>query len=80
LSRELGIVLVAEGVETSQQLDALKALEAIDHVQGYLTGMPMSATEHELGATQLKQLLELSGGKRLPKPREGLQSAIGQKN
>jgi len=43
LSRELGILLIAEGVESQTQLDALRRLGAADQVQGYFTGHPMPA-------------------------------------
>lgn len=39
LGRGLGARVVAEGVETSQQLDALRALE-VDYVQGFLFQKP----------------------------------------
>ena len=44
LARSLGITVVAEGVETSAQLDMLQALEC-DMAQGYLLAVSISATE-----------------------------------
>ena len=42
VTRELGCDCIAEGVETDQQLRALRAL-GVNRVQGYLTGRPMEA-------------------------------------
>jgi len=40
LCKELGLTVVAEGVETVEQLDALTKMETIDEVQGYLLARP----------------------------------------
>jgi diguanylate cyclase (GGDEF)-like protein/PAS domain S-box-containing protein len=42
LAHSLSLCVVAEGVETSQQLEALRQV-GCDRVQGYLTGEPVSA-------------------------------------
>jgi diguanylate cyclase (GGDEF)-like protein len=42
LARDLNIAVVAEGVETADQLDYLRQI-ACDEVQGYLIGRPVSA-------------------------------------
>ena len=44
LARELGINVIAEGVETSEQLDSLRTLEC-EHGQGFLFSQPLSAEE-----------------------------------
>ena len=44
LSRDLGINVVAEGIETSEQLDFLR-LNDCDEGQGYFIGVPRSASE-----------------------------------
>ncbi|WP_374661301.1 putative bifunctional diguanylate cyclase/phosphodiesterase [Inhella sp.] len=44
LAHSLGLAVVAEGVETDAQLQALRGL-GCDQVQGYLTGRPMPAAE-----------------------------------
>lgn len=44
LSRNLGVKVVAEGVETAQQLDALREL-GCDEAQGYYLGRPSPAAE-----------------------------------
>jgi diguanylate cyclase (GGDEF)-like protein/PAS domain S-box-containing protein len=44
LGRNLDLFVTAEGVETPEQLDTLKAL-GCDEVQGYLIGKPLSADE-----------------------------------
>jgi EAL domain-containing protein (putative c-di-GMP-specific phosphodiesterase class I) len=44
MAHRLGIRVVAEGVETQQQLECLNALQC-DQVQGYLLGRPMPADE-----------------------------------
>jgi PAS domain S-box-containing protein/diguanylate cyclase (GGDEF)-like protein len=46
LAKELGMKTLAEGVETSQQLDILKDL-GCDYVQGFLLGKPMPEEEAE---------------------------------
>ena len=43
LARALGLLVVAEGVETAQQRDMLRAM-GCDHAQGYLISPPMDAT------------------------------------
>lgn len=42
IGQKLGMTILAEGVETEEQLEFLKA-EGCDHVQGYLIGKPMPA-------------------------------------
>ncbi len=42
LCKELGLTVVAEGVETTAQLDALTRMGAIDEVQGYLLARPQA--------------------------------------
>jgi diguanylate cyclase (GGDEF)-like protein len=44
MSRSLGLAVLAEGVETEEQLQFLKD-EKCDYVQGYYTGRPMPADE-----------------------------------
>ncbi|HEX2205495.1 MAG TPA: PAS domain S-box protein [Longimicrobium sp.] len=46
LARTLGVSVVAEGVETPGQLEALRAL-GCDYAQGFLLYMPLSAEEAE---------------------------------
>ena len=46
LARELGLKVVAEGVETDAQFDVIRALEC-DRVQGYLFARPVSALNLE---------------------------------
>ena len=41
LSRELGLAIVVEGVETEEQLKLLKRADCADLIQGFLFGMPM---------------------------------------
>jgi diguanylate cyclase (GGDEF)-like protein/PAS domain S-box-containing protein len=47
MAHELGIKVVAEGVETAQQRDLLAAA-GCDYAQGYLFARPMSATDFEI--------------------------------
>ncbi|PTM41673.1 EAL domain-containing protein [Bosea sp. 124] len=42
LCKELGLTVVAEGVETVEQLDGLAKMGAIDEVQGYLLARPQA--------------------------------------
>jgi len=51
MAHELGLKVVAEGVETQAQFDFLKVHQC-DYIQGYLTGRPMPAEDF---ATLLKQ-------------------------
>lgn len=44
MAHSLGLKVIAEGVETEQQLNFLKQLDC-DRVQGYYLGMPMPGTE-----------------------------------
>jgi EAL domain-containing protein (putative c-di-GMP-specific phosphodiesterase class I) len=44
MARRLGLSVLAEGVETAEQLAFLKEREC-NHVQGYYLGKPMSATD-----------------------------------
>jgi diguanylate cyclase (GGDEF)-like protein len=46
LARSKGLSTTAEGIETQQQLDALRRL-GCDHMQGYLLGKPMPASAIE---------------------------------
>jgi EAL domain-containing protein (putative c-di-GMP-specific phosphodiesterase class I) len=56
LARDLGINVIAEGVETSQQLESLRNLEC-EHGQGFLFSEPVSADRAaDLLATQLSEL------------------------
>ena len=53
LSRSLGLEVVAEGVETQEQLHILRTM-GCDHIQGYYLSKP-------LGADQLEQFLRTHG-------------------
>ena len=44
MSHSLGLQVLAEGVETEQQLNYLQEAKC-DYVQGYFTGRPMPASE-----------------------------------
>lgn len=44
LAHELGMLCVAEGIETPEQIELLKTLKC-DRLQGYLIGKPMPADE-----------------------------------
>ncbi len=46
MAHELGLKVVAEGVETQAQLDFLKQ-HGCDYIQGYFTGRPMPARDFE---------------------------------
>jgi diguanylate cyclase (GGDEF)-like protein len=52
LGKTLGKKVLAEGVETAEQADALKALDC-DSIQGYLVAKPLSATELKSWVTAL---------------------------
>lgn len=59
LASRLGIAVVAEGVETEAQMEALESLGQIDFVQGYLTGAPMPAADVEADCPSFVPLLSL---------------------
>lgn len=44
MGRKLGYSIIAEGVETSEQLDILKSLDC-ETVQGYLFSKPVNVNE-----------------------------------
>jgi EAL domain-containing protein (putative c-di-GMP-specific phosphodiesterase class I) len=59
LARSLNLTVVAEGVETESQFDALTREHQCEYVQGYLIGRPMVAAEFgALMAQGVKQLGE----------------------
>ncbi|WP_136660788.1 EAL domain-containing protein [Nitratireductor sp. XY-223] len=41
LSRELGLEIVVEGVETEEQLELIRSTRSADLIQGFIFGMPM---------------------------------------
>lgn len=47
MSRSLGLTVVAEGVETTEQLALLSALRC-DEMQGFIFSKPLPASEYEL--------------------------------
>ena len=56
LAQGLGIVTTAEGVETEEQFDYMRAA-GVDLVQGYLFGRPVPAHQLDLhGATLPKEM------------------------
>ncbi len=59
LARDLGITMTAEGVETTEHMDAMRGV-GCDHVQGYLLGRPAPAhADRAMG-----QLVEAIGKKK----------------
>ena len=44
LSRELGLEIVLEGVETEEQLELIRSTASADLVQGFVFGMPMTSS------------------------------------
>lgn len=70
LSKNLGLKVTAEGIETPAQAMALKVMEC-DYLQGYLCGRPAPATD--LAAIIMKRFAELT----LPaaKPQQALPAA-----
>jgi PAS domain S-box-containing protein len=59
LGRELGLTVVAEGVETGAERDRLVEL-GCDLAQGYLFGRPVPADELQLGATVVAYVAPVS--------------------
>ncbi|WP_417579202.1 putative bifunctional diguanylate cyclase/phosphodiesterase [Pelagibacterium sp.] len=55
LGQDLDLVLVAEGVETKEQLDAIARHTEIDQVQGFLFGQPLPASEIRILIASLVQ-------------------------
>jgi EAL domain-containing protein (putative c-di-GMP-specific phosphodiesterase class I) len=56
VAQQLGIIVIAEGVESEQERNALREL-GCDQIQGYLYGKPMTAAEATLFATQAVEVL-----------------------
>ena len=55
LSRELGLEIVVEGVETEEQLELIRSTNSADFIQGFIFGLPMpSSGIAELTATARK--------------------------
>ncbi|MBL6082222.1 EAL domain-containing protein [Belnapia sp. T18] len=54
LSASLGILTTAEGVETTEQLDCIRA-EGVTHVQGFLLGHPMPSSQVPAAIAKLSQ-------------------------
>ncbi len=67
LSKALGMTVVVEGVETSEQLDIIAAEEAIDEVQGYFLSVP-------IGPRQIYELLTT-----MQSPRQGRETTASQR-
>lgn len=44
LSRELGLEIVVEGVETEEQLELIRSTKSADLIQGFIFGMPMPSS------------------------------------
>jgi diguanylate cyclase (GGDEF)-like protein/PAS domain S-box-containing protein len=67
LAASLGMKTVAEGVETPEQLELLKAL-GCDTVQGYLISRPVTASELERWFTSatFNKLKQLAGARAVP--------------
>ncbi|HWK25782.1 MAG TPA: EAL domain-containing protein [Solirubrobacter sp.] len=65
VSRELGVKVVAEGVETVDELAYLQSLEAFETAQGYLFARPQAPAELIAGhgelTARLRQLAVLTG-------------------
>jgi len=59
LSADLGMAVVVEGIETSEQLELISADGTVTEAQGYLFSRPVPAA-------QVRQLLTASHGVRLP--------------
>ena len=72
LAGYLSVPVIAEGVETEEQLNALKAM-GCDLVQGYYFSKPLPAAEYERFLTER---MELPGGTTLP---ERLGNHIGER-
>ncbi|MFB2962465.1 EAL domain-containing protein, partial [Aeromonas jandaei] len=54
LGMKLGLVVIAEGVETAYQADYLTA-KGVDHLQGYLFGHPQPIAEWEAALTTMTE-------------------------
>lgn len=57
LSRELGLAIVIEGVETEEQLKLLQRTDCADLIQGFVFGFPMPAVS-------VAELISMTGSKR----------------
>ncbi|HXO68923.1 MAG TPA: EAL domain-containing protein, partial [Bradyrhizobium sp.] len=61
LSADLGMSVVVEGIETNEQLELISADGTVTEAQGYLFSRPVAAT-------QIRQLLDASHGRRSTAP------------
>jgi diguanylate cyclase (GGDEF)-like protein len=60
LSADLGMAVVVEGIETNEQLELISVDGTVTEAQGYLFSRPVPAG-------QMRQLLDASHGRRLPR-------------
>ncbi len=63
MARSLGLHVVAEGVETRQQLDFLRE-HGCDEFQGYLLSRPIPADEYEKLVSAAKKARPRKSGRR----------------
>ena len=66
LGRDLGLKTVAEGVETFEQMDLLRASN-VDYVQGFLFSRPLEPEELEAHLLEPRRPRDRSG-RRAPAP------------
>ena len=76
LAKALGITLVAEGVETESQLQALAELGGVDMMQGFLTGRPMGVQDLESAYTPFMDTEGLASSGRSKSERSALDGRL----
>jgi EAL domain-containing protein (putative c-di-GMP-specific phosphodiesterase class I) len=64
LGKDINLTVVVEGVETDEQLALISAHTAVDQIQGYLFGVPLSSRD----IAELIQRVAAQAAAALPPP------------
>lgn len=75
LGHAIGVEVVAEGVETTEQLEALRTLNC-DQAQGYFVGKPLGDDDFAAWVKNKAATFDVSKGRRAPARRSGGKAAL----
>jgi len=75
LGHAIGVEVVAEGVETTEQLEALRTLNC-DQAQGYFVGKPLGDEDFAAWVKNKADTFDVSKGRRAPTRRSGGKAAL----